>query len=155
MTTATETDRHPIDAYAVQFDETTDYNIEPEDRPYVRRILGAYLFDRNQRTHCCELTPSYYLIYLFTQVELTDAGLALDDDARGVLYDRYEMEPSDDRYVHCGEINRYLETAGRANVFNYGDVAQHDLADEIADADERHNVEMESIREDLCGNYPF
>jgi hypothetical protein len=153
MTTAT--DRREIDAYAVALDETADYNIDLAHRPYIRRILGAYLFDRNEHTHCCELTASYYLIFLFTSVELTDAGLALDDDARGELYDRYESEPSDERYVHCREIDRILEAAEPYRVCHYGDVAPNDLEDGIEDADERHAAEMECIREHLSCNHPF
>ncbi len=155
MSNATETDRRVIDAYAVALDETDRCHIERADRPYIARILGAYLFDRNERTHCCELTASYYLIYLFTSVELTDAGHALDDDARGELYDRYEMEPSDDCYVHCGEIERMIAAGKPYTVSHYGDVAESDLEDGIDDANERHSAEMEAIQEDLSCNHPF
>jgi len=150
------TDRKVIDAYAVALNRTSDYNIEPEDRRYIARILEGYVFDRNQPTHCCELTPSYWLIYLFTSVELTDAGLALDDDARGDLYDRYEMESSDDCYIHCRVVNRIIEKMGPAYVCHYGDTARlEDDLDDLDDLDARHDAELEHIREHLSANHPF
>jgi len=145
----TATDRRPIDAYAVALDQTLDYYIEPEDAPYIARIWEGYVFDRNQRTHCCELTPSYFLLYLQTRVELTDDGHALDDEARDRLCNRYEREPSDDCYVHCGDIERLIAKAEPRCALRYGDVEEHDFCDEIADADQRHDAEMERIREHL------
>ncbi len=153
MTTATETDRRIIDAYAVALDET--FYIAPEDQPYVARIMGTYVFDRNEHTHCCEWTPSYYLIFVSTSIVLTDAGEALGESAREELYERYETEPSEDGYFHCHEIDRIIDAGKPFTVDHYGDVAQHDLEDGIEDADERHHAEMEAIREDLSCNHPF
>jgi hypothetical protein len=152
--TATET-RRMIDAVAIALDETEYYQIDPEDAPYIRRILGGYVFDRNLHTHCCELTPSYFLIFLFTSVELTDAGLALDDDARGEIYDKYEYEGGDDCYMHVHTVDAIIAKAEPYTVCEYGDVTGHQLEDDIADVDERHDAELEAIHEDLCANHPF
>jgi hypothetical protein len=132
-----------------------DYHIEPADAPYIRRILEGYVFDRNQQTHCCELTPSYYLLYLFTSVELTDAGLALDDDARGTLYDRYEAESSDDCYVHCSDVERLLAPAALLTVNHYGDTQPYQQEEDVNDPEARHDAELENIREYLRCNHPF
>lgn len=151
MTTAQDTDRREIDAYAVALDETEYYNIDPADAPHIERIMGVYLFDRNERTHCCELTPSYYLIHLYDEIVFsTDA-----DDVMEALDEKYAHEPSDDIYVHCGEIEKIIREGRRDRINHYGDCAPHDLCDEIADADERHGAEMEEIAEDMCGNCPF
>jgi len=149
---STATDRKVIDAYAVALDRTGDYNIESEDRHYIARILEGYVFDRNQQTHCCELAPSYWLLSLFASVELTDAGLALDDDARGKLYDRYEGENADDCYIHCSEIERIIEKAQPSYVCHYGDTVRQE---EVDDLDARHDAELENIREHLSCNHPF
>lgn len=150
---STATDRRVIDAYAVALDETHYYNIDAADQPYINRILRVYLFDRNEQTHCCELTPSYYLIWLYASVELTDAGQALDDDARGELYDRYETEPGDDCYMHCHTVDRIIDAKEPGTVDHYGDVPLHNLEDGISDNDERHSAEMEAIREDCSCNH--
>lgn len=153
--TDTATNRREIDAYAVVLDETNLYTIDPADAPYIARIRGVYLFDRNERTHCCELTPSYYLIHLYDQVIPTDAGEALDDADREALYEKYEHNGGEDCYVHCGEIERIIDAGQPGRIVHYGDCAPNDLCDEIEDADERHSAEMEEIAEDMQGNCPF
>jgi len=74
MSNTTTTDRLPIDIYAVNLDFTDDFAIDPADRPYIENIRAIFMFDRNQRTHCCELTPSYYLIHLYDEIYWTGSG---------------------------------------------------------------------------------
>ena len=152
MNTATETNRREIDAYAVALDETEHYNIDPADAPYIQRIDGVYLFDRNEKTHCCELTASYYLIYLYASVVFTDD---ISDDLRNKLDEKYAHEPSDDIYVHCHTVDRIVAAGKPYTVSHYGDVGPDDLADDLQETDVRHNLEMEAIREDMCANCPF
>ena len=45
----------------IGIDETAHWRIPSELKPYVARIYGVYSFDRNEHTHCCEFTPSYWL----------------------------------------------------------------------------------------------
>jgi len=152
MTTATGNDRRVIDAYAIALDETDYYNLHPADAPFIKRILGVYLFDRNERVHCCELPPSYFLIYLYTCVEFVDG---IDDDMREAIDEKFANEPSDDCYIHCSSIERIIAADTRSEIDHYGDVAANDLEDGIADPDERHSAEMDRIQEDLRGNCPF
>jgi len=152
MTTATANDRREIDAYAVALDETDHYNIDQADAPFIVRIRGVYLFDRNERTYCCELTPSYFLIHLYDQIEFADEA---DEDVREALDEKYAHEPSDDIYVHCGDIERIIAAGKPYTVSHYGDCAPNDWEDSIADPDERHRAEMERVAEDLCANCPF
>jgi hypothetical protein len=144
MTTEIET-RTPIDAHVLALDETDHYFIDPPDAPFIARIRGGYLFDRNQRTHGCEWTPSYYLIHLYDQVLLTDAGNALDDDARDALYQKYEYEGGDNCYVHCHTVERLIEKAGRFEHHHYGD-PEMDLDDV------EYDDQIEALREHLCCN---
>ena len=150
--TAQATDRRVIDAYAVALDETDHYNLDPADARYIKRIDGVYLFDAREQTHCCELTASYWLIYLYTSIVFTDDA---DDAVREALDEKYAHEPSDDIYVHCGSIDKIIREGKRDRIDHYGDCAEHDFCDEIADADKRHDAEMEEIREDLQGYCPF
>ena len=70
----------PIDAYVIAFSEIDHYFIKDEDRPHIQDIRGVYLFNHNERTFCCEFTPSYWLIHLYDEVILTpEADEALDE----------------------------------------------------------------------------
>ncbi len=151
MTTETETERLPIDAWAVCLDETGHYNIDPADAPYIAAIHGVYVFDRNQQTHCCELTPSYYLIHLYDSVLFTGD---VSDEKREELDEKYCYCESDDIYVHCHEIDLMIARNKRGEVSHYGDVAGHDREDD-GTPEENREKEMEAIREDLCANCPF
>jgi len=112
----------PIDARIIALDETSNYYLEPEKQRLIRAIKGVYLYDRNRHTHCCELTPSYYLIFLYNSVNLTDEGLALDNEARGELYDEYEYGTGGDNcYMHIRIIERLAEKAEAGEYYVYGD----------------------------------
>jgi hypothetical protein len=140
----------PIDAYAVALDETTNYEIDETDRPYIECIVGVYLFDRNQRTRCCELTPSYWLIHLYDQVRLTPAGQALDEYQLDEIYQKYEYCGGEDIYVHCHSVERIIAKANENpfTVYHYGDP-------EVDEDDVDYDDQMEGVREYLCGNCPF
>jgi len=136
-----------IDAYAVALDETANYAIEEADRPYIKKIMGVYLLDRNQRTHCCELTPSYWLMHLYDQVVLTEAGQALDEYAVDELQ-KYEYCGGEDIYVHCHSIDALIERNEKWTVYHYGDP-------EVDEDDVDYDDQIEGIQEYLCGNCPF
>lgn len=148
----TATDEITIDAYAVALHETINYYIKPEHRPHVRAIRGVYLFDRNSRTHCCELTPSYYLIHLYDQVIPADDT---SEEQRQQLYDAYENQGGEDCYVHCSRIERLIKANDKANVCHLGKpvyrTGEPIPADELADRD----AIMEDLRESYCGNPPL
>jgi hypothetical protein len=110
----------PIDAHVVALDETDHYNIAPADRPLIAKIRGVYLFNSNERTHCCEFTPSYYLIHLYDQVFLTEDGDALDESAKDEIYQRYEHEGGDNIYVHCHTIDALVEKMGPGDHHHHG-----------------------------------
>ena len=147
--------RKIIDAYVVALDTTGDFNIDEKDRPYIASIRSIYLFDHNQQTHCAELTPSRFLIHLYDEVYLTDAGDNLDDDAKCELYEAYEQAASEDEYVHCTDIAAILKAAKPYTVCHIGDVPAAYLEDDIEDEDARHDAEMDRIAEDCNANHPF
>ena len=154
MTAATLDRLIPIDAYAVALDETQYYNIDPADAKYIERIDGVYVFDRNHRTACCELTLSYFLRHLYTSIVFSDG---VDDATRDRLEMDYAHCEGDDFYVHCCDIDRIIKAAGRDrdHVYHYGDVAPSDRGQDIEIPDQRHTAEMDAICEDLRGNCPF
>ena len=139
--------RSPIDARVIAINETEYYEFPAEHAPYIQAIRGIYLYDANQHTHCCELTPSYYLIFLYHSVLLTEAGKALDDEARRVLLEEYEVcNNGEDRYVHCSTVERLAKATG--DYLEYG-------ATEVSYDDETYDEQIEGLIEYFGGNPPF
>ncbi len=147
MTTETET-RSPIDAHVVAIDETHYYNIPEADAPYIERIRGIYFCDRNERTCCCEMTPSHYMIYVYTSVLLTAAGEALSEEKKNRIYNEYELCDGDNIYVHCYRVAGLIERAGRWDHFVYGGT-------NVAYEDVDYDDQIESLREHLSANPPI
>lgn len=139
-----------IDAYCLAFDETQGYAIAEADRPLIAQIQSVYLLDRNQRTHLCEITPSYYLTHLYDTVVAVDG---VGDEERDRLDSEYAHEASDDKYVHCHEIDWIIEARDRGVVYHYGDPEVPD--DEDKTDEENHDAQMEALREHFCGNCPL
>jgi hypothetical protein len=146
-------DRREIDAYAVALDETEFYDIDPDDTPYIERIISVYLFDRNEIIRCCELTPSYYLIHLYDFIVFTADNI--NGDIQRLLDEKYMQEASGDRTVRCKEIDRIIDADREDQISYYGDYTYEQSFDFMEDADERHCAEMMAIAEELQSNYPF
>jgi len=133
-----------MNIHVVALNETGNYNITDEDRPYIAKIRGVYLFDIDQHTNVCELTPSYYLIHLCDQVILTPAGTALDDDQRDCLYQTYEYCDGKNSYYHCHEIDTLIKT-DPDNHCAYGD--------SVVEGD--YDEQIKAVQEYLCANCPL
>ena len=111
----------PIDARVIAIDETRYYDIEAADKPLIKKILGVYLYDKNEVTHCCELTPSYWLIHLYNLVIFTEEGEALDEITRDLKRDYYEMSDSEDKYFHCHDVDEMEAKAEKGTYHIHGD----------------------------------
>jgi hypothetical protein len=140
----------PIDARVIAIDETAYYEFPPKHAPYIRAIRGVYLYDANQHTHCCELTPSHWLIFLYHSVLLTETGDALDDKAREALLEEYEVcNNGEDLCIwisHCSTMERLAKATG--DYLKYG-------ATEISYNDESYDEQIEGLIEYFGGNPPF
>jgi hypothetical protein len=136
----------PIDARLIAINQTEFYAIEEQDRPFIRAIRAVYLYDRNEVTHLCEFTPSYYLIHLYDEVVLTDAGAALDDFQKDEIYQRYENEPSDNTYMHCADVDQMARSGRRFTHRKHGRTG-------VKLSDVPREEQMESLREHYCGNH--
>ena len=137
-----------INAWVIGFDETRNYNIKPEHAPHIQAIYGYYLFDRNEVTHCCELTPSYYLIHLYDVVILTpEAQDSLDEEMKDQIFQEYCG--GDNIYVHCRSVDAILRKRGKPKrTYHYGETG-------VKFTDTDYDEQMESLREHLCGNPPL
>ena len=93
------------DFYAVAFDETKDYNIDPSDKRYIKAIFGVYIFDKNSHTYAAELTPSYWLEPVYTTIDFTDSDLEMRDH----LDQKYAHEGMEGMYVHVHTLDAYFK----------------------------------------------
>ena len=139
--------RLPIDARVIAIDETAHYTFG-EDRPYIEKVLAVYLYDANERTHLCELTPSHFMRFLYNTVVPTQAVDDLSDDQQEALYDTYEIENfGEDQYMHCADLER-LAKADPKLYLNYGDTeVDYDESD--------YDDQIEGLIEGFNGNPPF
>jgi hypothetical protein len=134
-----------IDAYVIALDETEFYSLKPAHRPHVKAIRGVYLFDRNTHTHCCELTPSYYLIHVYDEVIPADDT---PDELRELLDSEYAYCGGEDKYVHTHAIDRILSEARPFTVHHYGDPG-------VSFDDVERDEQMDALREHFQGNHAF
>jgi hypothetical protein len=137
----------PIDAYVIAFSEMDHYFIKEEDRPNIQDIRGVYLFDRNERTFCCEMTPSYWLIHLYDEVVLTpEADDALGECEKDAIYQEYEYCGGDNIYVHCHTIEARIEANKRNTVHHYGGT-------EVSYDESDYDEQLEGLQEHFCCNH--
>jgi hypothetical protein len=67
----------------------------------ITKMVGVYIFDANEYTYCCEITPSHWLEHIETQPELEQ--WPEDQETREELYDEIleaEMGNDNDCYMH-------------------------------------------------------
>lgn len=129
----------PIDAMAVRLNETRYWNLQDEDKPFVRKMWGVYVLDRNVRTFLCEATPSYGLSHLYDYAEL---DIDTPEEVRERIDERYDLGLSNmesDCYVHAHEIER-LPSEDKI-LWSADGTAPPETADEV--------------REYWQGNFPF
>ena len=151
MTAEPETEATPIDAYAVALNETHNWIIHKADAPFIKAIRGMYIFDRNERVHCCEFTPSYYLIHLYDQVEC-QPGTSEDRAQR--IYDAYENLGGEPKYVHCHEIEALIANGDSPTACHLG-TPQYRTGRPIPFGEMSHDEQMESMREGFWVNPPL
>jgi len=83
----------------VMSDVTHYWVLGDGDQEKVERIVTVYLYNKNEVTHCCEITPSYCLWPVETRAEFRDGVSDLDIDRIDGNIRRW----ADDEvvYVHC------------------------------------------------------
>lgn len=127
----------PIDAYLISLDETHNWIIADDDKPFIKAIHTVYLLDRNSHTHCCELTPSFWLIFVYNDIEFDGE---VSEEIRERLYSNYADEGGESCYVHVRNIEPVLEKATPGKVYHYG-------SPEVSEDDVERDDQMESLRE--------
>jgi hypothetical protein len=117
--------------WAAAFCDSDCCGIDDLDKKYIKEIYTVFLFDKNTVTHLCEVTPSYFLAFLYMSIVFADNT---PEDIRDKLDNKYGREGLDDTYMHVRDVEK-LETKliGNSNKFETFDDA----------------------KEYACGNCPF
>ena len=89
---------------AIALDVTSHYVIAEEDKPFVESIHDVFFFCTSEHTYCCEITPSYYLQYLYTYVKLVDGEGDKYEEMREHLDTTYCYEHTEDSYMHVWRV---------------------------------------------------
>ncbi len=131
-------------------DETEHFRIEPEDAPFIERILAVYIYNASETTNCCEIIPSYDMIGVYHTVH-TQLGVECDDATRDRLDETYAHEGLDDCYMHVSAVESVIKTHGAKRCVPFG---EHTVGGEPFWKDEEDQGE-EFVREHIQGNPPF
>lgn len=110
------------DFRAVAYDETRYYQIDLEDKPLIKSIWGVYLYNKNEYTYCCELTPSYSMEPLYTYIIYQDD---LSEDQIDRLDNKYAHEGMEHVYRHVSDVNHYVDSNPKLSA-SYGPADNQD-----------------------------
>lgn len=122
----------------IRLDDTANWNIADIEKHY-GKIYCVYLYDANQVTNCCEITPSYLLfpLYSYAEKEISEAQQDVIDENN--IY-------SDDMYVHCKDIDSVKDKTEHISCNRYGVNGSYST-------DEKHEELMEQATGYFRGNW--
>ena len=100
------------------------------------KLFGVYIFDENESTFCCEITPSHYLRFLYSFTE------KFVDDKTNELIRESDATEGGDFYMHSGDANK-IEA-----------VATYEFEYEGEIEDEDYREKLDSLLDTLAGNPP-
>jgi hypothetical protein len=130
-----------------------------------QQIWTVYFFDPNEKTHCCEITPSYWLEFLdsFFERDYYDANGDLsrenererDGLEESIRTGQIQCDPS--CYVHCHEIDHLFEEKNKYRdhfIAKWrGEIPAFGWSDTFAGDDDKER--RENAREYWQGSPPF
>jgi hypothetical protein len=103
-----EEEEGPFFVTLVAIDETALWNLDGLPNGHkVDRIMAVHLFDREQVTYCCEITPSRWLERLRTTVVLKDE-FETDEELYDAVQEESMLSPDWGGYYHVSTVNRML-----------------------------------------------
>lgn len=86
---------------AVSFDDTKYYDIPVEDMVHIEKIVSTYLYRDDECVRLCEITPSFELRWLNTDIWFKSE---ISDIKKNDLCEKYEIHHDEDIYMHVREI---------------------------------------------------
>lgn len=120
------------DIRVVAIDETRHWTKEIQD--LCGTIKTVYMYDSSVQTHCCEITPSYYLtpLYYIIENEVSDETYDLVNE---------NLANEEPMYMHCNVVDE-LESIASEKELDFEDSES-----------EEYREHFEEVREYLNGNH--
>jgi hypothetical protein len=142
-----------IKVRVVGIDVTDNYFLDPGDEADIIKIVDVFLYDEARATYCCELTPSFYLEYQYTNIEFAErfyGDVETEEIARrkDELYQKYAYVPTDNCYMHCSDV----KDSQWEGDFPYRD--DDDASEEFPQLD-TYVETFDAIAENVRGNPPI
>ena len=91
------------DFHVVKVDDTSDWEEKFRLKHGISKIYTVYLVDKNQVTHCCELTPSYALYYVGYVAEHVDAEEQISDECDMEIMSQHQESVT---YLHVSDFDK-------------------------------------------------
>jgi len=89
----------------IKIDETKYWDQNFVARLKGNRLIATYIFDATERTYCCEITPSYFMRYVNTEV--VGSNYDFNDEEWNEINDiifEGEYQSDNDHYRHCSSV---------------------------------------------------
>jgi len=153
MTTQTEREVIAPEICIAYIDES-EHITDPELLARTGRWWGVYLYNRKEATHCCEVTPSYWLelVGYYVEREIDDAT---QEELVSILGQDMQ-DSSGGHYYHCHSVDAW-HMVDRAILFAALETASADTLPvsallETVSADVTGEDAMEGVAEYVRGN---
>ena len=89
----------------------------------ITKVTAVYAYDPTERTHCCEIRPSYFMRYLGSDIEHNCSALLLED--LDEEFREAEARAGDsDCYMHCSVVDGMSPEIVNADVETLDDVIE-------------------------------
>lgn len=134
------------DFRVIAIDES-EYITDPAILEKAGRVFGVYMYDKNEVTHCCEITPSYCLYPLYNSWEKSGDDYYEEHEAeRDEIEDDLRLRDYDVTYMYCYSVDA-LEQKLKGEQFRYHILG--DFGGREGMTDEQYN-ELRDRAEEYC-----
>jgi len=133
-------------------DDLSNWNLPENYKPFIESIYGVFLFDRKVATYCCEITPSYFLEFLYRDIVFSEdfEDESLRDEIQQWITEATVEEES--HYRHCSQVDRMIEAAREEKWFIHEEKEEFDSGF-YSSEEEAYREVFEALREHFCCNH--
>lgn len=107
----------------IRKDETSIWSEEFRKHFSITKVIATYAYDPTEKTHCCDIRPSYYLRYLGSDIEHNCSAFLKEDFDNE--FQEAEMHGGDsDHYMYCAAVDNMSPEIVNADVETLDDVIE-------------------------------
>lgn len=107
----------------IRKDETSIWSEEFRKHFSITKVIATYAYDPTEKTHCCDIRPSYYLRYLGSDIEHNCSAFLKEDFDNE--FQEAEMHGGDsDHYMYCAAVDSMSPEIVNADVETLDDVIE-------------------------------